>query len=109
MVTRKKQKSTVKKSQRKTAVADLEDPAEVAEAVLDDEESAADGKSGGVNGDGEQLEEINPSDPAVRARLAEGMIKALIDKGKKKGYLTYEEMNEELPDGRSRRIGWTAC
>jgi RNA polymerase primary sigma factor len=98
MVTRKKQKSTVKKSQRKTAVADLEDPAEVAEAVLDDEESAADGKSGGVNGDGEQLEEINPSDPAVRARLAEGMIKALIDKGKKKGYLTYEEMNEELPD-----------
>jgi RNA polymerase primary sigma factor len=98
MVTRKKQKSTVKKSQRKTAVADLEDPAEVAEAVLDDEESAADGKSGGVNGDGEQLEEIDPSDPAVRARLAEGMIKALIDKGKKKGYLTYEEMNEELPD-----------
>ncbi|MBE0537773.1 MAG: RNA polymerase sigma factor RpoD [Phycisphaerae bacterium] len=26
------------------------------------------------------------------------MVKALIEKGKKKGYLTYEEMNDELPD-----------
>lgn len=29
---------------------------------------------------------------------AEEKIKAIIEKGKKKGYLTYEEMNEELPD-----------
>lgn len=39
---------------------------------------------------------------AVAARpvenLIENCIKALIDKGRRKGYLTYEEMNEELPD-----------
>ena len=28
----------------------------------------------------------------------EAKIKAIIGKGKKKGYLTYEEMNAELPD-----------
>lgn len=28
----------------------------------------------------------------------EAMIKAIIEKGKKRGYLTYEEMNDELPD-----------
>ncbi|MHC4336363.1 MAG: RNA polymerase sigma factor region1.1 domain-containing protein [Planctomycetota bacterium] len=33
-----------------------------------------------------------------RIKLAEGQIRALIEKGKKKGYLTYEEMNEELPE-----------
>jgi len=35
---------------------------------------------------------------AIRRRLAEAAIKAIIEKGKKKGYLTYEEMNEELPE-----------
>jgi len=29
---------------------------------------------------------------------AEGQIQALIEKGKKRGFLTYEEMNEELPE-----------
>lgn len=29
---------------------------------------------------------------------AEDQIKALVEKGKKKGYLTYEEMNDELPE-----------
>ena len=33
-----------------------------------------------------------------RIKLAEGQIRALIEKGKKKGYLTYEEMNEQLPE-----------
>jgi len=38
------------------------------------------------------------SSTSYRIRLAEGQIRALIEKGKKKGYLTYEEMNEELPE-----------
>jgi RNA polymerase primary sigma factor len=38
------------------------------------------------------------SSMSYRIRLAEGQIRALIEKGKKRGYLTYEEMNEELPE-----------
>jgi RNA polymerase primary sigma factor len=33
-----------------------------------------------------------------KSEIAEKMITAIIEKGKKKGYITYEEMNEELPD-----------
>jgi RNA polymerase primary sigma factor len=39
-----------------------------------------------------------PSSAEYRTKLAEGQIRALIEKGKKKGFLTYEEMNEELPE-----------
>ena len=35
---------------------------------------------------------------AIQNKLAESMISAIIEKGKKKGYLTYEEMNDGLPD-----------
>jgi RNA polymerase primary sigma factor len=35
---------------------------------------------------------------AVRADSVEQRIKAIIEKGKKKGYLTYDEMNADLPD-----------
>ena len=38
------------------------------------------------------------SSMSYRIRLAEGQIRALIEKGKRKGYLTYEEMNDELPE-----------
>jgi len=41
---------------------------------------------------------ISTDKRAIRERLAESTIKSLIEKGKKKGYLTYEEMNEDLPD-----------
>ena len=41
---------------------------------------------------------ISADKRAIREKLAESIIKSLIEKGKKKGYLTYEEMNEELPD-----------
>jgi RNA polymerase primary sigma factor len=34
----------------------------------------------------------------IQNKLAESMISAIVEKGKKKGYLTYEEMNDELPD-----------
>ena len=42
-------------------------------------------------------EEIQPTPAAVLIKIEE-QIKAIIDKGKKKGYLTYEEVNEELPE-----------
>ena len=38
------------------------------------------------------------SSMSYKMRLAEGQIRALIEKGRKKGFLTYEEMNEELPE-----------
>ncbi|MCK4999221.1 MAG: hypothetical protein KAS23_06790, partial [Anaerohalosphaera sp.] len=41
-------------------------------------------------------------DPVVKkevcGKLADAQIAAIIEKGKKNGYLTYEQMNEELPD-----------
>jgi len=40
----------------------------------------------------------NPTPSEYRAKLAEGQIKSLIEKGKRKGFLTYEEMNENLPE-----------
>jgi len=39
-----------------------------------------------------------PSSVSYKIRLAEAQIRALIEKGKKKGFLTYEEMNEDLPE-----------
>jgi RNA polymerase primary sigma factor len=39
-----------------------------------------------------------PSPADYKIKLAEGQIEALIEKGRKKGFLTYEEMNEELPE-----------
>jgi len=40
----------------------------------------------------------NTPAPNYKVKFAEGQIRALIEKGKKKGFLTYEEMNEELPE-----------
>jgi RNA polymerase primary sigma factor len=40
----------------------------------------------------------SPSPTDYKLKLAEGQIRALIEKGRKKGFLTYEEMNEELPE-----------
>jgi len=40
-----------------------------------------------------------PQQPKQQAPLdSEGKIKALVERGRKKGYLTYEEMNAELPE-----------
>jgi RNA polymerase primary sigma factor len=39
-----------------------------------------------------------PVTDALRADSVEQRIKAIIEKGKKKGYLTYDEMNADLPD-----------
>jgi RNA polymerase primary sigma factor len=42
----------------------------------------------------DQAQQAKPQTPLD----AEGKIKAMIEKGKKKGYLTYEEMNADLPE-----------
>jgi len=43
--------------------------------------------------------EINAeSSPGMKTKDAEQQIKAITEKGKRKGYLTYEEMNEDLPE-----------
>ena len=41
---------------------------------------------------------ISANRRAIREKLAEAAIKALVKKGRKKGYLTYEEMNADLPN-----------
>ena len=46
----------------------------------------------------DKIERDAPSSTDYKIRLAEGQIRALIEKGKRKGFLTYEEMNEELPE-----------
>ena len=47
---------------------------------------------------GDTTESKSPSSMYYKIKYAEGQIRALIEKGKKKGFLTYEEMNEELPE-----------
>ena len=41
---------------------------------------------------------LDEANEALRADVVEQQIKAIIEKGKKKGYLTYDEMNADLPD-----------
>ena len=48
----------------------------------------------GEKGRAEETQQPKPQTPLD----AEGKIKAMIEKGKKKGYLTYEEMNADLPE-----------
>ena len=48
---------------------------------------------------GEKSRADQPQQPKQQTPLdAEGKIKTMIEKGKKKGYLTYEEMNADLPE-----------
>jgi len=110
MTTKKKKqakKKSVEKSDKNAAVAqvagptDAQDDSDVAVAEAEVAESTKAKKSDvkpKQESGGEEPEAIDTSDPLTRARLAEGTIKAIIAKGKKKGYLTYEEMNDELPD-----------
>jgi RNA polymerase primary sigma factor len=48
----------------------------------------------GEKGRAEETQQPKPQTPLD----AEGRIKVMIEKGKKKGYLTYEEMNADLPE-----------
>ena len=111
MATKKKKqakKKSVKKTDKNAAVAEVANPtnvrddSDVAVAEAEVAESAKAKKKSDVKpkqeSKGKEPAPIDTSDPLIRARLAEGMIKAIIEKGKKKGYLTYEEMNDELPD-----------
>ena len=46
----------------------------------------------------ENVVDDSQSSIASKVKYAEKQIKGLIEKGKKKGFLTYEEMNEQLPE-----------
>ena len=111
MGTKKKKKARkmpVEKPDENAPEANVEDPtvvtddsdvavaeAEIAKSAKPDKTSD---KKSSQKADDNEPAAIDTSDPLIRARLAEGMIEAIIKKGKKKGYLTYEEMNDELPD-----------
>ena len=110
MTTKKKKakKKSVQKPDKNAAVAEVADPtdvrddSDVAVAKAEVAESTRAKKKSDVKpkqeSKGKEPAPIDTSDPLIRARLAEGMVKAIIARGKKKGYLTYEEMNDELPD-----------
>ena len=98
----------MKKPDKNAAVAQVADPTDVrddSDVAVAEAEVAASTKTktrpdvkSEQTAEGKEPAPIDTSDPVIRARLAEGMIKAIIAKGRKKGYLTYEEMNDELPD-----------
>jgi hypothetical protein len=44
------------------------------------------------------IEPVGDTPTDYRNKFAEAQIRALIERGKKRGYLTYEEMNDELPE-----------
>ncbi len=43
-------------------------------------------------------ENLTLANKTTNSQLMDNSLKALIEKGKKRGYLTYEELNEDLPD-----------
>ncbi len=90
MTKSKSTKSKETSEQENQVEAPVED-ANVAEEVKDSEPQ------------GEAVEEMTEKEIAqkaatVRNQDGEAVIKMLIERGKKNGYLTYEEMNDDLPD-----------
>jgi len=84
MVTRKRKTKTRSTKKKKTGDASTR----TAEAKGQTPVAKADGQQSPISADKR----------AIREKLAETAIKALLEKGKKRGYLTYEEMNADLPD-----------
>ena len=66
------------------------DKPEVDEAIIQDAIAVAEAEA--------EAEAVPVLSPQETEAIIEEKIKALIKKGKLKGYLTYEEMNDELPD-----------
>ena len=90
----KKSEKKKQKNNRSAADFDLNDPVE-------DKETSDDGKSK----EEPQIDEISPAVdeddarlPMARAEVIEKTIKSIIKIGKEKGHLTYEEINDALPD-----------
>lgn len=90
-----KKKAAKAKTTRKTSrvkakkkTSDKDKPTKPAEIIEDEDMTAAALEASAVS-------EVSD---AKRTLIAEKMIEAIIEKGKKNGYLTYEQMNEELPD-----------
>jgi len=50
------------------------------------------------SGENKQPEIISDTDKGVMSEILDISVKKLIAKGKERGYLTYEEMNDDLPD-----------
>ena len=83
MTVKKNTKNKTKKRSKKTkSVKEAKSRVEDDDAILSEAELAGSSKKRAV----------------IQNKLAESMISAIIEKGRKKGYLTYEEMNDELPD-----------
>jgi RNA polymerase primary sigma factor len=100
MATKKKKtkKSAVKKNKDGKVVEVLEkDLNAAADKLLKDAAAVAvDGEE--VTDEASDDEKTDPGEETPIGDIAEAMISALIDKGKKQGYLTYEQMNDDLPD-----------
>ena len=83
MTVKKNTKNKTKKRSKKTkSVKEAKSRVKDDDAILSEAELAGSSKKRAV----------------IQNKLAESMISAIIEKGRKKGYLTYEEMNDELPD-----------
>ncbi|MCX5634233.1 MAG: RNA polymerase sigma factor region1.1 domain-containing protein, partial [Planctomycetota bacterium] len=51
-----------------------------------------------ANKPGNEPQESLAATEKAKEKKTEDQIEAIIEKGKKKGFLTYEEMNEDLPE-----------
>ncbi|MEN6383672.1 MAG: RNA polymerase sigma factor RpoD [Phycisphaerales bacterium] len=92
-MTKKKAESKSKDKDRKAKMKQAEKNIEAlaaAEAALNqDKNKAKETKDG---------QPKTPASPEAAQKTIEDKIKLIIEKAKKKGYITYEEMNNELPD-----------
>lgn len=94
---KKTKNTTKKKTKKKTSASEKPQPEpkiEVDPTLSPEEQADQLLKEAAAAEEKEQAEQKAPVSP----ESVEAQIKALIERGKKKGYLTYEEMNEELPD-----------
>ena len=95
--------ATKKTKTKKSAAKKNKDAKEV--KVLEEDLKAAADKLLKEAADGEQVtdeasddEKTDPGEETPIGDIAEAMISAIIEKGKKQGYLTYEQMNDDLPE-----------
>ena len=85
-------KAEAKKTKKPAKAEEKAAPAEVVEAKPRPTEKELEAIAEKLLADAEKAE------PAKPVKTAEEVITGLIERGKKKGYLTYEEMNNEMPD-----------
>jgi RNA polymerase primary sigma factor len=86
----KKKKKTTKKTQSKKSRAKNSKAQKIEDDKLKDEELEDE--------EGKEQETKEEKAPVIAGGAVEECIRALIERGKKRRYLTYEEMNDDLPD-----------